>query len=83
MVFNASRDVGAAPSLNDLLYTEPALQTHLVSIILRWRIPRLAISMDIQKMYCQIRVDPWDVDLHAYYGNDRRGIQRLTSSYSR
>ena len=81
VVFNASHHVGAAPSLNDILYTGPALQSDLVSIILRWRIPRVAISMDIQKMYRQIRVDLRHVDLPAYCGNDRRGTRRHTISY--
>ena len=85
VVFNASCRVGMIPSLNELLHTGPALQIDLVSIF-RWRLSKIAVCSDIEKMYRQIRVDSRDVDLQRILwrtpGRDREDhFQLLTLTY--
>ena len=63
VVFDASRRSNSGRSLNELLLTGPALQTDLVTILLRWRQHRIAFCADIKMMYRQIRVADADVDL--------------------
>ena len=62
VVFNESSRTKGVTSLNDLLHTGPALQTDIVSIFLRWRTHRFAMTSDIEKMYRQIEIDERDVD---------------------
>lgn len=63
VVFNASKKTTSGFSLNDVLYTGPALQNDLMNVILRWRLFRFVFGGDIQKMYRQILVDERD---HQY-----------------
>ena len=86
IVFNASCHIGANPSLNDLLYTGPALQMGLMSVLLRWRLHRIAICTDIEKMYRQSRIDSRDTDLQRILwktpGSDHKHYyQPLTVTY--
>ena len=61
-MFNASSRTKTGTSLNDLLHTGPALQTDIISIFLRWRTHKFALTSDIVKMYRQIQIDERDVD---------------------
>ena len=70
VVFDASCKVSSGLSLNDMLHTEPTLQTDLITIFLRWRIHRFVIVADIEKMFRQIRVDARDVDLQRILWED-------------
>ena len=48
VVFDASRHSNSGRSLNELLFTGPALQTDLIAILLRWRQHRIVFCADIQ-----------------------------------
>jgi len=50
-------------SLNDILLCGPTVQPDLISIILRFRIHKIALTADIAKMYRHIRVSPEDCDV--------------------
>ncbi|XP_018403530.1 PREDICTED: uncharacterized protein LOC108780351 [Cyphomyrmex costatus] len=58
VVFDASCKSSTGVSLNDALTVGPVVQQDLMSILLRFRTHRYAISADIIKMYRQILVDP-------------------------
>lgn len=49
-------------SLNDKLLTGPKLQADLSVVLTRWRFFRVAFTLDIVKMFRQIRVHPEDAD---------------------
>ncbi|XP_018393376.1 PREDICTED: uncharacterized protein LOC108772353 [Cyphomyrmex costatus] len=58
VVFDASCKSSTGVSLNDALTVGPVVQQDLMSILLRFRTHRYAVSADIIKMYRQILVDP-------------------------
>lgn len=62
VVFDASATTTNGKSLNNLLLTGPRLQDNLSAILLRWRMHRIALCADIEKMYRQIGVkrEHWD-----------------------
>lgn len=49
---------GTGFSLNDLLMVGSTLQEDLFSILVRFRIFRIAITADVSKMYRQVLVNP-------------------------
>ncbi|XP_015435710.1 PREDICTED: uncharacterized protein LOC107191235 [Dufourea novaeangliae] len=57
-------------SINDYLAAGPKLQTDLCAIITRWRFHRHAFSMDIVKMFRQIKVHPEDRDCQRVVWSD-------------
>ena len=61
VVFNASAKTSNNSSLNDHMYTGPALQSDLPTIILNWRSYQFVYIVDIAKMYRQILVNLLDV----------------------
>ncbi|XP_018376530.1 PREDICTED: uncharacterized protein LOC108769819 [Trachymyrmex cornetzi] len=63
VVFDASCKSSTGVSLNDALAVGPVVQQDLMSILLRFRTHRYAISADIVKMYRQILVDPLQTNL--------------------
>lgn len=63
VVFDRSAAPKSGHSLNDILLCEPTVQPDLISIILRFRIHKVALTADIAKMYRQIRVSPEDCDM--------------------
>ncbi|XP_037942469.1 uncharacterized protein LOC119675345 [Teleopsis dalmanni] len=60
VVFDASSKTTSGQSLNDLLHIGPTVQSELLSILLRFRLPRYVFTTDIEKMYRQILVYPED-----------------------
>ncbi|XP_029154912.1 uncharacterized protein LOC114927999 [Nylanderia fulva] len=62
VVFNALYKTSNGSTLNDYLMIGPKLQRKLASIILRWRQFRYVYTVDIEKMFRQIRVHPNDAD---------------------
>ena len=64
VVFDASAKSSSGLSLNDILLVGPAIQDNLFSILLRFRMHRIALSADIAKMYRQIGLNDDDRDFH-------------------
>lgn len=56
IVFDASATTSNGKGLNELMLVGPRLQDNLSAILLRWRMHRIAICSDVEKMYRQIRV---------------------------
>jgi len=63
VVFDGSAATKSGHSLNDILLCGPTVQPDLISIILRFRIHKVALTTDIAKMYRQVRVTPEDCDM--------------------
>ena len=62
VVFDASACDEHDVSLNDCILTGLALQPNFVSVLLRFRIRRIALMADVEKMFLQIKVDERDQD---------------------
>nr|XP_049467031.1 uncharacterized protein LOC125908360 [Anopheles coluzzii] len=56
VVFDASCALDTVTSLNDALMIRPTIQDDLISILLRFRMSKLALVADIEKMYRQINI---------------------------
>lgn len=63
VVFDASAKTTNGHSLNDIQFPGPKLQHDLYDTVLRFRIGRIALSADVQKMFRQVRIieDQWDL----------------------
>eukprot|EP00112_Aurelia_sp_Birch-Aquarium-sp1_P003266 Seg1363.23 transcript_id=Seg1363.23/GoldUCD/mRNA.D3Y31 product="hypothetical protein" protein_id=Seg1363.23/GoldUCD/D3Y31 len=57
-------------SLNDCLLPGPVLQPNLVSIIIRFRLHRVALMADIRKMFLQIKLAKQDQSVHRFMWRD-------------
>ncbi|XP_055383858.1 uncharacterized protein LOC129613708 [Condylostylus longicornis] len=66
-VFDASRPTSTGVSLNDKMFKGPVLQDELASLLIRWRINKIAFTADLEKMYRQIYVSP----KHGITSNNR------------
>ncbi len=63
MVFDASaKTTRNEACLNDCLHTGPALNTLLYDILLRFKMSKLAMTVDIEKAFLNIEVDEQDRD---------------------
>ncbi|XP_045506863.1 uncharacterized protein LOC123703037 [Colias croceus] len=62
VVFNASATGKNNISLNDDLLVGPLLQEDMRSLIMRWRLRKIAFVADIEKMYRQILIKTEDAD---------------------
>ena len=60
VVFNGSYSTTTGQSLNDALMVGPNLLPNLQRLLLRWRIHRVCLTADIEKMYRQILLHPDD-----------------------
>ena len=56
IVFNASQKYENDRSVNDHLLARPKLQQEIIAIIIRWRFFAVAFTIDIVKMFRQIRI---------------------------
>ena len=70
VVFDASSKNENGVSLNDCLLPGPALQPNLVSIIIRFRLHRVALMADIRKMFLQIKLAKQDQNVHRFLWRD-------------
>ena len=62
------------PSLNDCLLTGPPFLIDLVSIILRFRLNKYGVSIDIEKAFLHISLHVKDRDFTRFYGFQTRLI---------
>uniref|UniRef100_A0A914I275 Integrase catalytic domain-containing protein n=1 Tax=Globodera rostochiensis TaxID=31243 RepID=A0A914I275_GLORO len=58
IVYDGSAHIGKELSLNECLHPGPPLVPDLVGLLLRFRIPRIAIACDIEKAFLQVSVHP-------------------------
>ena len=65
-VFDASAASSSGTSLNDTLLVGPTVHSSLVSVLLRFRVHRVALTADVSRMYHAILLDPPDKDLHCF-----------------
>ncbi|XP_052895602.1 uncharacterized protein LOC128302790 [Anopheles moucheti] len=65
VVFDASHKTSTGTSLNDILLNGPQLQDDIVSILLRFRMRRIGVVADVEKMYRQVLVSPADRNLQC------------------
>ena len=63
VVFNGSSPDVNGNSLNDTLYSGPAIQSDLSAILLNFRLYPIAVIADIKQMYRQILIQPEQQDL--------------------
>lgn len=63
VVFDGSAVSTSGLSLNDIVLKGPKTQPDLINILLRFRVHRIAVTADIEKMYRQIRLAPEDCEL--------------------
>ncbi|XP_017491315.1 PREDICTED: uncharacterized protein LOC108379473 [Rhagoletis zephyria] len=64
VVFDASSKTSSGVSLNELLLVGPAIQTDLLSTVLRFRYYTYVFTADISKMYRQVSLHPNDRRFH-------------------
>ncbi|XP_053618244.1 uncharacterized protein LOC128679812 [Plodia interpunctella] len=62
IVFNASSQDSNAVTLNDDLMVGPQLQEDMRSLVMRFRMKKVAYIADVQKMYRQVLVTPEDAE---------------------
>ncbi|XP_070527727.1 uncharacterized protein [Cardiocondyla obscurior] len=60
VVFDASARTSSGISLNDTLMVGATLQDNIINILLRFRLPTIAITANLQKMYRQVLLHPDD-----------------------
>lgn len=83
-VCNASAKSVSGASFNDTLLTGPSLYSPLTTIVNQFRLPQIAMTADVSRMYRQISIEPTDRDYHRFFFRDSGGelreyrITRLT-----
>ncbi|XP_036347949.1 uncharacterized protein LOC118757336, partial [Rhagoletis pomonella] len=77
VVFNASRKYSSGVSLNDCLHTGPKLQSDLASLLLKWRLHRVAFMADIEKCFRQIIVSDEDADMQRIFWRNTEGEPQI------
>ncbi|XP_062714255.1 uncharacterized protein LOC134291019 [Aedes albopictus] len=70
VVFDASCKTSTGVSLNDALMVGPVVQDDLLAIQLRFRLHRIAVVADVEKMYRMILVYPSDQRLQCILWRD-------------
>lgn len=59
-VYDASMKTSNGISLNERMHTGPVLLEEIWAVLIRWRLGKIAITSDIEKMYRQFWVHPSD-----------------------
>ncbi|XP_038119883.1 uncharacterized protein LOC119769982 [Culex quinquefasciatus] len=70
VVFDASCATSSGVSLNDALMVGPVVQDDLLTIILRFRLRKIAVVADVAKMYRMVNVHSDDQDLQRILWRD-------------
>jgi hypothetical protein len=56
VVFDASATSTNGKSLNYIMYTEPNLLQDLMELLIRWRLHKIVLTADIEKMFRQVDI---------------------------
>eukprot|EP00731_Ephydatia_muelleri_P001304 Em0001g1304a len=64
--FDASAKSSSGVSLNDILLVGPTVHSTLMDVLLRFRMHRIAITADINKMYRAVQLVQSDRDFHRF-----------------
>ena len=80
VVFDAAARFGKV-SLNDQLLKGPDLANSLVGVLIRFRQHKVAISADIEAMFCQVRVAPEDRDAFRFLWWPNGDLQQQPKHY--
>ena len=75
-VFDASAKGYNGLSLNDCMHTGPNFLPDLVSLLLRFRRWKVALTADVVKAFLQVAVHPSDRDAHRFLWGDK--VMRFT-----
>jgi len=67
VVFDGSAPTSSGLSLNDVMLKGPIVQSSLFSILLRFRVHKIALTADVEKMYRQILVTLKDCQLQRIW----------------
>ena len=65
-VFDASAKLSSNVSLNDTLMVGPTVHSSLIDVLLCFRLHQIALTADVSKMYCAVRLAEADQDLHHF-----------------
>ena len=66
VVFDASAKTTTGQSLNDILFNGPTLYPSLDSILIKFRLHKIAVTADVSKMYRAVHLEAGDRDLHRF-----------------
>lgn len=69
-VFDASAKTTNGFSLNDRMHTGPTILEDLWAVLIRWRLGKIALTGDIEKMYRQFWVHPEDTPFLQFLWRD-------------
>ena len=83
VVFDGSAKTTSGISLNDRLMVGPEIQKDLFSILIGFRMYRVALSADIAKMYRQVQLDAEDKDYHRLLWKEPNSIDIKTLRMTR
>ena len=76
VVFDSSAKTTNGIFLNDRLMVGPKIQKDLFSILIRFRMYTVALSVDIEKMYRQVQLDAKEKDYHRLLWKETQQIKR-------
>lgn len=66
IVFDASAKTSSDMSLNDILLVGPTVHPPLVDVLLCFQTHRIALTADVSKLYCTVKLTDEDKDLHRF-----------------
>ncbi|XP_033218088.1 uncharacterized protein LOC117173557 [Belonocnema kinseyi] len=78
VVFDGSAKSTSGQSLNDILLIGPTVQQDLLSLVLRFRLHRIGITADIEKMYRQVWIHPEHRSLQCILWRENFEVQPAT-----
>ena len=69
IVYDASARISSdAPSLNDCLRVGPSLLPDLSALLMKFRVPQIAMTADIKKAFLQVELNEVDRDATRFLG---------------
>ena len=74
-VFDASAKGSNGVSLNDCLYTGPSMIPNLVSVLIRFRCWRVALTADVTKVFLKVGVQEDDQDVQRFLWDDQGTVR--------